>query len=820
VVDGHESCALCGLRKSLPVSRTVGAETIRFCCEGCARVYEVARDSGLLDHVLDRTASRRRSVGSLVEPGETAYFTLRGMWCTGCATAAEALLRHQPGVRNADISFASERGRISYDPAKTSVTTILARLESLGYQARVVSDRAHARVEKRLEGILLQLIVAAAFGMQIMMLYLSLLYPRYGQGDYSSPEVRDLQYLAMGLTVPVLFVGGSSFLRGAWRALRAGTATMDTLVTLGTVSAFAYSAYVTLTGSGATYFDSVGMITTFVMVGRYLESLGGSRARRDLNALLTLQPDYAWTRTGDAWAKTDAAALETGSEVLVKTGERVPADGVVLSGAGALDESLLTGESLPVNKSAGELISAGTLLLDGALVARTTGTVSESRLAQISRLIEETLMAKPPMQRIADRASAYFVLGIILVAAVSLVVRLALGQAGSSPVLAAVAVLVVACPCALGLATPLALTISLSMAAGAGVIVRNPASLELGAKVERAVFDKTGTITRGRLTVESAVVIEQTGSVDQPSLLCAAAAVEQFSEHPLARAIVAACPGRVPEASDFASARGKGCSARLSSLSGALVKVGSPGFLGLDKEALLTASAPFTTRGRTVVWVTRDDEPLGFIVLRDELNPTAKAALADLAAKGIKTTILSGDNPDAVRSVSSEVAVDGYAAGLGPEEKVQQIRKWQQAGEIVAMVGDGVNDAPALAQADLAIAMAEGADLTGETADIVLTRADLRLVPWFIRLSARTRGDIRQNLFWAFAYNAVAIPLAAAGLISPIIASGAMAASSLLVVGNSLRLSRYRPQAGREPGPPGMLLKNEATAAKTRWPAR
>jgi cation transport ATPase len=443
-------------------------------------VYELAHESGLLDQIVAKTAARRPALSSLVSSGETAYFSLKGMWCAGCATAAEGLLRHQPGVRGVDVSFASERGRVSYDPSQADPKKLLAKLEGLGYHAHLLSDRKETAVERRQEGILLQLIVAAAFGMQVMMIYLAQLYPSYSVGDYSSPGVHDLQYLAMGLTAPVLLVGGFSFLRGAWRALLARTATMDTLVALGTVSAFGYSAYVTLTGSGAAYFDSVGMITTFVMIGRYLESIGGSRARRDINALLTLQPDVAWTREGEAWVKTDAAALGRGAEILIKQGERVPADSLVLEGAAAADESLLTGESVPVNKAAADSLSAGTLLVDGSLVARVTEPASGSRLSQISRLMEETLAAKPPIQRLADRASAYFTFGILGVAVLSLVVRLVLGQPASGSVVAAVAVLVVACPCALGLATPLALTVTLGMAARAGMVVRNPVALSLG----------------------------------------------------------------------------------------------------------------------------------------------------------------------------------------------------------------------------------------------------------------------------------------------------------------------------------------------------
>jgi heavy metal translocating P-type ATPase len=805
-------CALCGLRAAPPVTRVMGDEEKGFCCEGCARVYELAHESGLLDQILAKTAARRPALSSLVGSGETAYFSLKGMWCAGCATAAEGLLRHQTGVRGVDVSFASERGRVSYDPSQADPKKLLAKLEGLGYHAHLLSDRKETAVERRQEGILLQLIVAAAFGMQVMMIYLAQLYPSYSVGDYSSPGVRDLQYLAMGLTAPVLLVGGFSFLRGAWRALLARTATMDTLVALGTVSAFGYSAYVTLTGSGAAYFDSVGMITTFVMIGRYLESIGGSRARRDINALLTLQPDVAWTREGEAWVKTDAAALGRGAEILIKQGERVPADSLVLEGAAAADESLLTGESVPVNKAAADSLSAGTLLVDGSLVARVTEPASGSRLSQISRLMEETLAAKPPIQRLADRASAYFTFGILGVAVLSLVVRLVLGQPASGSVVAAVAVLVVACPCALGLATPLALTVTLGMAARAGMVVRNPVALELAATVKRIVFDKTGTITRGRMSVEKVVALDQedwgpggTGRADT-DLLRAAAAVEQFSEHPVARAIVASCPGVIPAAVDFQVKRGQGAGARVTGLGAQRVMVGSPAYLGLDPltgvargpggaaatnwAAEAGLAVEYTDKGSTVAWVSRDEIVAGFIVLRDEPNPSAGEALKDLAGLGVRATMLSGDDPRTVRSIAAEVGLDEFAGGLDPGAKAERIRQWQQQGEVVAMVGDGVNDAPALAQADLAIAMAEGTDLAGETADVILTRSDLRLVPWFLQLSTHTRRNIRENLGWAFAYNLVAVPLAAAGLISPIIAAATMAASSLLVVGNSLRLRR------------------------------
>ena len=757
----------------------------------------------MLEQVLGRTTVRSRPLASLAGPRETAYFSIKGMWCAGCAAAAEGLLRHQPGVRSVDVSFAAERGRVSYDPAQIDPEKLLARLTRLGYQAKLLSDRKEAAHERRLEGILLQLIVAVAFGMQVMMIYLAMLYPRYAAGDYSGPDTRALQYLAMGLAVPVLLVGGLSFLRGAWRALLARTATMDTLVALGTVSAFCYSSYVTITGSGMAYFDSVAMITTFVLIGRYLESVGGSRARRDINALLTLQPDQCWTKCDGTWTKSEAAALVKGTDILVKQGERVPADSIVVDGTAAVDESLLTGESAPLHKGPGDTLSAGTLVADGSLIATVSQPVADSRLSQISRLMERTLAAKPPAQRLADKASAYFALSILGIAALSFGIRLLFNQPVSDSLVAAIAVLVVACPCALGLATPLALTVALGLTARMGIVIRNPAALELAATVKRVVFDKTGTVTRGRMTVEQVVVLRpgDTETIDLvragADLLRAAAAVEQFSEHPVARAILSAYDGPLPSAVDFEVRRGQGSAARLPALSEGWVMVGSSAYLGLDPGLVEIetggSAGAYTERGATVVWVGGKGRAEGFIVLRDEPNPSARQALADLRGRGVKTTILSGDDPRTVRTIAAEMGAEEWAGLLLPEDKAERVRQWQEAGERVAMVGDGVNDAPALAQADLAIAMAEGTDLAGETADVILTRDDLGTVPWFLGLSGRTRRIIRENLGWAFAYNLVAVPLAVAGLINPIIAAGAMAASSVLVVGNSLRLRRLAP---------------------------
>ncbi len=795
-------CALCDLPlPQQPILMSEGGEEKHFCCEGCARVYHVARETGLLEQVLQGTRASRATPGKPDKPsprrpllgshGESAFFDIDGMWCAGCAVAAERVLMGEPGVKEASVSFAAQRGRIEYDPQQADLEALMKKLGPLGYDAHITSTKEEKQRQRFQNRIGLQLIAAITFGMEIMVLYLVQLYPMYALGLQDSLEARRIQYLVWALTTPVVFYGGLTFMVGAWRSLLARTVGMDTLVAIGVLSAYFYSVYVTLTGNGQTYFDSAAMIVQFILVGRYLEAAGGARARKDLGSLLRLQPDYAWQRTDASadWQQVRAETLAVDDAILIKPGERVPADARITAGDATLDESVLTGESVPVTKREGDLVYAGTVVRDGALTCRVVPPPGNTRLSQIAGLVSETLSQKPRIQRLADRASTVLAFTILALAALTFAGWYFRSRATGTAMLAAVAVLVVACPCALGLATPLAMAVTMGQAARSGILVRTPEALETSASIRRMVFDKTGTLTRGQLAVVE-VVPAQRSVLDGPTLLRFAAAVEQFSEHPLARAIVTAAGTPLPEAGAFISVRGAGASALVETGHGVQrISVGSARLVDSGGEPALGQEADRRAAlGETVVWVDLDAQLAGFISLRDQPNPTARRALQSLKRSAIETVMLSGDTPRAAQAIAHDLGIESFDGGCSPEDKAARIAGWQQEGLQVGMVGDGVNDAPALAQANLSVTVAGGTDIAGQASDLVLMRSDLTLIPWFFQLSRRTRRTILQNLGWAFGYNLIAVPLAMTGKISPVIAAVTMAISSILVVVNSLRL--------------------------------
>ncbi len=784
----REHCDVCGEEiTSAPIIKTYDGQEKKFCCQGCSRVYQAAYDNGMIDQAFSPTRGTKTRERTAPLKFQSIFFSIQGMWCAGCATAAENILLNQPGVKSVDISFTSQQGRIEYAPAIVSAPEILKKLDALGYHARPLSDESTREADNLIERMQWKLIVAIAFGMQVMMFYLTQLYPYYSLGEFNTQVVRNLQYLVWGFTTPILFYSGSSFLTGAWRAIRAHTASMDTLVAMGTLSAYFYSAYIALTGNGEVYFDSIVMITLFIMIGRYLENIGGAQARKDIQSLLQLQPDEAHLKTGKTWTTISTKKVAVDNFLLVKPGERIPADGMITTGSASINESVLTGESLPVDKKEGDFVFAGTLVQDSAIQLQVTRPVGKSRLSQITQLVEDTLSQKPNIQRLADKYAAFFAFFIIGVALITLMIRTSIHQPLSQSLLTSVSVLVVACPCALGLATPLALVVTLGRATNAGLIVRNQQSLETSTGITDAIFDKTGTLTLGKLSVEK-IGIDKTLALKKDKILQMAASVEQFSEHSIGKAIRAAYPGETSEPKDFKISKGYGAQGRLD---GKLIKIGTDRYFEKPpSEELMKRSRINSNQGQTIVWIGWDEQPIAFISLRDEPNPTAKEMVTDLKIKGIKVSMLSGDSPETCKAIAQEIGIDDFTASCTPDEKAKIVKQRIGMGGKVAFAGDGVNDAPALAQADLSFTAAGGTDIAGETSDVILTKPDLNRIPWFIRLSEKSRRVIRMNLIWAFAYNMVSVPLAALGLIKPVIAAAAMACSSLLVVGNSIRLRR------------------------------
>lgn len=787
-----QTCDLCGMAISGdPVTDVVDNEEKHFCCGGCAQAYRKAHEAGMSSDI-QRKPSYQQMKPHKAELEESAYFSVTGMWCAGCASAAENVLKNQVGIKDANVSFAAERGRVIFDPDLVDIHATLEKLEKLGYQAQVLGSAGEQKAEKKQENTLLQLITSLAFGMQIMLLYLTQLYPLYNAGDYSSQNVRNLHYLVWALATPILLVGGASFLKGAWRALMARTATMDTLVAIGTISAYLYSGYIVLSGNGETYFDSIAMITTFIMLGRYLEAIGGAQARKDIRHLLNLQPDKAWKKDLDQWQQVKSASLLLGDTVLVKPGERIPVDGKVLEGQAAVNEAMLTGESMPVDKSPGDKVFAGTLDQDAPIELQVTEPIGESRLAQITKIVEETLAQKPPIQRLADKASAYFAFGILGVAVLTVVGWLLAGANLGQSLLVGVSVLVVACPCALGLATPLAITVTLGKTTQEGLLVRNLEALETAARVQRIVFDKTGTLTRGEMQVLEIHLVTKS-ALQKEELLQIAASAEQYSEHPIAAAILQANKKPLLPVQNFYMERGAGIQAEFDEPIHTAVRIGNLKYIGAEPhQELHTLAQACSKRGETVTWIGWENTLQGFLTFRDEPTPSAKSILLKLKEMDISPAMVSGDSIATTAAIAEELGLSEFEGECPPEEKAKKIKDWQANGEHVAMVGDGINDAPALAQADLSITVVGGTAVAGETSDVLLTHSDLNLIPWLIETSRFTHRVILQNLGWAFAYNLVSVPLASFGIISPVIAAITMATSSLLVVGNSLRLRKKR----------------------------
>ena len=730
---------------------------------------------------------------SRIAGSEHVDLALEGMSCAACAARIEKTLNRLPGVE-AQVNFATESARVRYAPSQANVDALVAAVKRAGYAAHVRRDEGEERKREALRrdashrALRRDLVLAVALTVPLLAQMIAMLVSGSASDDLLP------RWLQLALATPVQFVAGRRFYVGAWRALRGGGANMDVLIALGTSIAWLSSAVMTLAGlDGHVYFEASATIVTLVLLGKLLESRARAGTSAAIQSLLRLAPSIAHVERSGVEIDLPLASVVAGDRLRVRAGEAIPVDGIVVEGRASVDESMLTGESRPVAKAIGHRVYAGTLDLDGLLRCEATGVGEATLLAGIVRRVREAQGSKAPIQRLADRVAGIFVPIVVAIAAITFVATWWLTADPASALVNAVAVLVIACPCALGLATPTAIIVGTGRAAQFGALVRNAVALEHAGQLTTLVVDKTGTVTEGAPAVTR---IDASGHASANDVLACAAALEQGALHPLARAIVEAARQRqlaLPNLTDLVVLPGEGAQGTIGGATPRRALVGSPAFLArrgvnVTPEALTATSAS----GESIVGVAVDGALAGIVMLADRVRPTSKAALARAAREGIDVVMLSGDTEATVAGVAREAGIATFRAAVTPAGKADEIRRLQAAGNVVGMVGDGINDAPALATADVSFAIGAGSAVAIEAADVTVVRDDLGAVVDAILLSRAARRTIRQNLFFAFVYNVLGIPLAALGFLSPVIAAGAMAASSVSVVGNALRLRRFR----------------------------
>ncbi|MCI2422395.1 heavy metal translocating P-type ATPase [Saccharopolyspora sp. K220] len=739
--------------------------------------------------------------------GQRVELAISGMTCASCAARIERKLNKLDGV-TATVNYATEKAQVVF-PADLAPDRLVAEVEAAGYSAALPRPAAEPSTrtaedepDDPTRALRQRLIGSVVLSVPVILLAM-----------VPALQFTYWQWISLTLAAPVVLWGAWPFHRAAWTNLRHGAATMDTLISMGTLAAFLWSLYALLLGTagtpgmthpfeltvqrtdgvGSIYLEVAAGVTTFILTGRYFEARSKRRAGAALRALLELGAKDVAVLRGGREERIPVEQLAVGDRFVVRPGEKIATDGVVEEGSSAIDASMLTGESVPVEVSSGDHVVGATVNAGGRLVVRATRVGADTQLAQMAQLVADAQTGKAEIQRLADRISAVFVPIVIALSVGTLAFWLGSGVGPAAAFTAAVAVLIIACPCALGLATPTALLVGTGRGAQLGILIKGPEVLESTRRIDTVVLDKTGTVTTGQMTLADVHVAD---GVDRDEVLRLAGALEDASEHPIAQAIARAAKERVgelPAVEDFANVEGLGVQGVVD---GRAVLVGRTALLAewsqrLNPE-LASAKAAAEEQGKTAVAVGWDGAARAVLVVADAIKPTSAEAIAQLRGLGLTPVLLTGDNEAVAKSVAAEVGITEVIAEVLPEEKVDVVRRLQAEGKVVAMVGDGINDAAALAQADLGLAMGTGTDVAIEASDLTLVRGDLRVAADAIRLSRRTLRTIQGNLFWAFAYNVAALPLAAAGLLNPMIAGAAMAFSSSFVVGNSLRLRGFR----------------------------
>ncbi|HBG23258.1 MAG: heavy metal translocating P-type ATPase [Syntrophaceticus sp.] len=786
------SCAACAARieKGLNKMPGVSQAQVNLALEQATIEYDpdAVKAANLVEKV--------EMLGYSVAP-ERVELKIQGMSCAACVARVEKGLQKLEGVEKASVNLATETASIEYRPGVLEPEDLTAAISRIGYRGQVLSDLAEgtgkvsepAELQQR-KGLLFFSAILS-FPFLVIMLEHLLGIPLPGWLTFYTTQLL--------LATPVQFIAGFPFYRGAYTALRGGSANMDVLVVMGTSAAYFYSLITGLLDPNAhLYFEASAILITLILLGKYLESLAKGRTSEAIRKLIGLQPKTARVIRDGIEQEVRVAEVAVGDLVVVRPGERIPVDGMVKEGYSAVDESMLTGESVPVDKGAGDLVAGATVNKFGSLKMEATQVGRDTVLAQIIRMVQEAQGSKAPIQRLADVVAGYFVPGVIIIALGTFVLWFWGLDAGdfARALSNAIAVLVIACPCAMGLATPTSIMVGTGRGAENGILIRGGEHLERAHQVNTVVLDKTGTITRGELEVTDIVAAEQFAGQEQKILQWAASA-EKLSEHPVAEAIVQGVIKRIPELEiadpqEFNAVPGRGVKA---TIKGRNILIGSRRYLqeqGVVVEPLLPALERLETEGKTTVLMSVDQSVAAAIGVADTVKEHAVEAIQDLKSLDVEVWMITGDNRRTAAAIANQVGIEHVLAEVLPEDKADQVKILRDKGRVVAMAGDGINDAPALATADVGIAMGTGTDIAMEAADITLMSGDLRAIATAIKLSKATMRNIKQNLFWAFFYNTVGLPVAAAGLLSPVVAGAAMALSSVSVVSNALRLKRVR----------------------------
>ncbi len=801
----EKACDLCGLGCGRhPVEHRFDNKDLAFCCNGCMNVYAILLESDVIESGVDLRETelfqRSLELGLIASPLDTSaskkteplpevpadapacesMLQISGMWCSACAWLIEHALSKEPGVQSAQVFFAADLLKVKYYPQYLPPDRIQNRINDLGYKASEYKPESET-LDRERKDLLLRLGVAVFFWLQVMTLNVGL-YAGYFQ---KVPEhiLRIMPYVLMLLATPTVFYSARPIIHIAWRGLLNRAIRMETLLALGILSAFFYSLYQTVTGGVHIYFDTTCALVTLVLIGKWFERTAKDRTSRAVTLMYRMMPGKARLLVGGRERFVAIEALRSGNTFVVKAGERIPADGVVSLGESYVDESLLTGESAPVAKRPDSPVVSGAINAGGVLHVRATKVGSESTLAQIVKTVEDAIASRSAIEKTVDRVSRVFVPGVIVTALATFVGVGMLGEANfGEALMRGITVLVIACPCALGIATPLAITAAVGRASRNGILVSDSRVLETIRKVDAIVLDKTGTITEGDFA------LDEVNNAD----LAILASLEAYSEHPLGRAVSRRAEGEgleVESATDIKILKGLGMTGTVGSRR---VFVGNRRLMAQysgPQEEQEARAREWESKGRTVAFYGWDDNVEGVMAFGDRVKQGALELVEELGARGIRTMIVSGDSQATTSWAATQVRVRDFHAEALPEDKARIVEEIKQDGRIVAMVGDGINDAPALAAADLGIAMGSGTDLAMKAASMVLMSDDLHKILEAFDLSRKTMAVVRQNLFWAFVYNSIGITLAVAGLLSPILAAGAMVVSSLTVIGNSLRLS-------------------------------